>query len=182
MEFFRRAIRQIKTQLGILTTSQRMVVILLLVVMCGAVVWMIKYAGQREMVPLLNQPLEEKTLQSIVNKLDGWEQEYEVKGDRILVPKADQKKLIARLSYAGALPEDTSLNWTLMTEGADIWTPQSVREDTKLIVKQAELARIIALYPDVESAQVVINKAKDRRLSNIQPSASASVYVKTSGR
>ena len=104
MEFFRRAIRQIKTQLGILTTSQRMVVILLLVVMCGAVVWMIKYAGEREMVPLLNQPLEEQDLQSIVNKLDGWEQEYEIKGYRILVPKADQMKLIARLSYAGALP------------------------------------------------------------------------------
>ena len=181
MEFFRRAIRQIKTQLGILTTSQRMVVILLLVVMCGAVVWMIKYAGAREMVPLLNQSLDEQDLQSIVNKLDGWEQEYEIKGDRILVPKADQMKLIARLSYAGKLPEDTSISWALMMEESDIWTPQSVRDDKRLIIKQTELARIIALYPNVESAQVIINKSKDRQLSNIKPAGSASVYVKSSG-
>jgi len=180
MEFFRRAIRQIKTQLGILTTSQRMVVILLLVVMCGAVVWMIKYAGEREMVPLLNQSLDEQDLQSIVKKLDGWEQEYEIKGDRLLVPKADQMKLIARLSYAGALPEDTSIGWALMMEESDIWTPQSVRDDKRLIIKQTELARIIAMYPKVESAQVILNKSKDRTLSNIKPAGSASVYVKTS--
>lgn len=180
MEFFRRAIRQIRSQLGILTTSQRMVVILLLVVMCGAILWMIKYAGEREMVPLLNQSLEENVLQSIVNKLDGWEQEYEVKGDRILVPKADQKKLIARLAFAGALPEDTSISWALMMEESDIWTPPGVREDRNLIIKQTELARMIAQFPGVESAQVIISPAKDRRLNNVQPAASASVSVTTS--
>jgi flagellar M-ring protein FliF len=180
MEFFRRAIRQIKAQLGILTTSQRLVVILLLIIMCGAVLWMIKYAGQREMVPLLNTSLAENDLQSIVSKLDGWEQEYEVKGDRILVPKSDQKKLIARLAYDGSLPEDTSISWITMMGESDIWTPPGVRDDRNLIIKQTELARIIAQFPGVETAQVIINKAKERRLSNIQPPASASVSVTTS--
>ncbi|MBN1846424.1 MAG: hypothetical protein JW810_12115 [Sedimentisphaerales bacterium] len=177
MEFFRRTIQQIKLQLGALTASQRLVVILLLVIMGGAIVWMIRYSGQREMVPLLDQPFAENTRQRIVTTLEGWDQSYQLKGDRILVPKTDQKKLLARLAYAGMLPEDTSIGWSILLEDSDIWTPEYVRQTKKLIIKQTELARIIAQFPGVEKAQVIINEAGKRRLSNVQPTASASVML-----
>ena len=65
-------------------------------------------------------------------------------------------------------------------EETDIWTPSDVRENRNRIIKQTELARVIAQFPNVEKAEVFINDSGQHRLSTMQPEASASVYVKSS--
>ena len=177
MEFFRRTIGQIKTQLGLLSASQKMVCVLLVVIMIGAFFWLVNYSAQREMVPLFDQSFTEVQLRPIVNKLEGWGEDYLLKGDRILVLKSRQISLIGRLNYANVLPEDTAMGWSSLLEDVDFMTPAFVHEDRKLIKMQQMLGQAIAEMPGVESAKVFINQGSKRRLSNLTPNASASVMI-----
>jgi flagellar biosynthesis/type III secretory pathway M-ring protein FliF/YscJ len=179
MEFLRRIIGQIRSHLGQLTVSQKLVFVLCIVVIGGAIWQLSRYASQRETVPLLNQDFAEADLNRIVNKLDGWDEKYQIKGGKILVEKSRQRQLLARLAYAESLPRDTSMGWSDLLENSDIWTPESVRENRKLIVMQMMLARAIEDgWPEVEKAEIFINKGSQRVLSSVQPMASASVMIK----
>lgn len=184
MEFLRRNIALIKIQLGALTASQRLVVILLLVIMCGAIVQMVSYARERELVPLFRRDIPEDKLNRIVDQLEAWEEQYTTKGQRLLVPKSRQKKIIARLAYKELLPDDTSESWSFILEDSDAFVPDSVRENRNLVILQMALARsIVDGWPQVQDAEVFINKGSQRRLNNITPVASASVSINlVSGR
>ncbi len=177
MEFLRRILKQIQGQLGALTISQKMVIVLLIGFMCVAIWMMADYAAQREMVALLDQPMDTASRERILQKLDTWGEKYELKGETILVPKSRQRKIYAMLIYAGALPEDTSVGFLSLLDDADIFTPESVRDDKRLIVKQVELGKILEMMPGVASAKVIINAGDKRRLNNITPVSSAMVTV-----
>ncbi|MBN2374900.1 MAG: hypothetical protein JXD22_00765 [Sedimentisphaerales bacterium] len=153
---------------------------MLLVTITVSIIWMVGYVSDQEMAPLLNQSFSESEKSRILDKLEGWDQKYQVKGDRIMVPKTEVRSLIARLGFAGLLPEDTSGGWSLLLEDSDIWVPESVRQDKRLIALQTELASCIAQWPGVEKAQVIINHGGKRRLNNTTPVASASVMVQLS--
>ena len=66
MEFLRRAIQQVKRQLKGLGISERLVLVLLLVIMCGAIYVMVQYSSQRQMVPLLDQSISENARMRII--------------------------------------------------------------------------------------------------------------------
>ena len=179
MEFLRRILRQIKTQLGSLKWSEKLSIFLLVVVGFIGILWIAEYSAQQEMTPVLNQALSEQEMARITQKLDNWEQEYSIKGDRILVPRDQQRKLLFRLANAEALPQDITAGWNSLLEDADIWTPESVRESKELIVQQTMLAlAIVNGWPEVEKAEVFINKGSKRRVGSITPEASAGVSVK----
>lgn len=177
MEFFRRILVQIKSQLGGLTVAGKLNLVLLaaFVVICSWLV--VRWSAEQTMVPLLNQSFSEVELQQIVQKLDSWQEEYAIKGDRIIVPQSRQKTLLAKLAYAEVLPQDTSTGWSSLLEDSDIWTPDSVRENKKKIILQKMLALSIAEWPGLAKAEVFINEGSQRRLNNITPAASASVTI-----
>jgi len=177
MEFLRQRIKQIQGQLGALTLSQKMVIVLLVGFMCVAVWMMVDFAAQREMVPLLDQPMDAASRERILLKLETWGEKCELKGETILVPKSRQRKIYAMLIYAGALPEDTSVGFMSLLEDADIFTPESVRDDKRLVVKQVELGKILEMMPGVASAKVIINPGGKRLLNNVTPVSSAMVTV-----
>ena len=177
MEFFRRTAAQIKSQLAGLSTASRIAIGALLIIVCICVAWMANYAGQRQMVPLLNQSFTEDERARIIEKLD--DQDYKLVGDRILVPQSKQRRLIAKLSLAEVLPKDTSAGFASLLEDNDIFMPQAAREVKELVVLQNELAAIISRYPNVAQAEVVISPSPQRRLMGVTPAATASVDVRT---
>lgn len=182
MEFLRRILSQIKSQLGGLNTSQRLVIVLLLVIMTGAILMMVNFVADRERVALLNQSFDQESLQRIVHQLDMWQEDYHVEGDRIWVAKSAHKRLIAKLGYAEALPQDTSAGWSILLEDSDIWVPESVRLNKKRIALQVELASAISTWPGVHKVRIFINEGDKRRLNNQLPRASASVAIETSSQ
>ncbi|MBN1436472.1 MAG: hypothetical protein JW936_05305 [Sedimentisphaerales bacterium] len=182
MEFLRRITAQVKGQLAGLTTSQRLVIGLLIVIMVGAVWWMVSYSATREMVPLLNQSFNEDEMARIVNKLDGWMVDYEIRGDMLFVPKSESRALLYRLTAEQVMPEDTSIGWSYLVENTDLLVSSAVHQDRRLVVLQSELARMISNGPGVRSAQVIINPGSDRRVGNIAPPASASVTIEMASR
>ncbi len=178
MEFLRRTIKQIKAQLGGLTLSQRLVIFLLVVIMGGAVYWMVEHASRQEMIPLMNQPFTPEEINKITQQLDFWEVQYKVDSDRIMVPRTEQRGLIYRLSGQDMLTGDKSAGWESLLEDSNIWESESHRADQKRVILQMELSRaLVKGWPEIEKAQVFINEAGERRVSNITPVASASVMV-----
>ena len=107
------------SQLGQLTASQTIAIVLLVVVMCGAIWVMTDFAAQREMVPLLNQQMSQTSRSQIIRKLETWDEQFELKGEIILVHKSKQRKLLAMLLYEGLLPEDTSVGFLSLLEDTD---------------------------------------------------------------
>ena len=178
MDFLKRAIAQIQTQLGVLTVSQKLVFVMCVVFIFAACWWMVDYSSSRQMVPLFENGFTDTQMRPIVNKMDGWGSHYKITGDRIEVLASEKRELMSRLSLADVLPEDTTFNWSTLVDGADMWTPESVRQDRKTIVNQAMLAREIMKMPGVQDATVFINKGSKRRLNNITPVASGSVHIK----
>ena len=179
MEFLRRILKQITGQLGDLNTSQRLIIALLLVIMAGAIMMMVRFAAERETVPLLNQSFTEDELSQISNALAAMGEDHEVRASQIWVAKSRQRQIIARLGYNQVLPKDTSTGWELLLKDTDIWTPDTVRKDKKKIILQMELARDISSWPNIENAKVFINEAGRPKVSDLYPAASASVSIET---
>ena len=177
MQFLNRLLGQIKAQLGNLNTSQRLVILLLIIVMIGAVWWGIDYSAQRETVPLLNQSFAEDEMIRVTAALDRWMVDYDVRGDRIYVPRSQQRTLIYKLGAEQALPKDSHSTWTALIENTNLMVPESVRADKRLVVRQIVLADAIATWPNVASVQVILNPGDQRTLSRYTPAASASVTV-----
>ncbi|MBN1766790.1 MAG: hypothetical protein JW860_16165 [Sedimentisphaerales bacterium] len=181
MEFLRRIIKQIQAQLKGLRFTDKLAVGLLLIIICGAVLWMVNYSSRQEEVPLLDQAFAEDARGRIIQRLESWNEKYRVEGDRIIVPVSRRADLVALLSYEELMPEDTSVGWQSILQDTNVWTPESVRDKKDKIVLQVELARTIAKFPGVRKADVFINTGGKRTLSNHLPAASASVAVQTSG-
>jgi len=182
MEFLRRLIQQVKTQLTGLKTSEKMVIALLLVIFAGAVYWMVQYAAEHEMVslPQMSAATEEQR-NVIIQHLDTWGEEYQIKGNLIEVPKSREETVWARLASVEALSSEAIAGWSNLIEDTNIWMPEASRKDKKIVVLQIELASTISRFPYVNKADVFINPGGKRLLSNQTPAASASVWVQTTG-
>lgn len=181
MEFLRRTLEQIKKQLGALTFSQKTVIGLLGVLMVIAFAWMSNYSSLQEKMPLLNQSFTEEVQGKIIQKLDSIDEPYEIKDNRIMVLRKNQKKLLATLWYEELLPEDTSMGWQSLLSDSSPWSTTQARDQQYIITLQMELARTIKNFPGVDKAEVFINKGDKRRLNNTTPEASASVSIEMAG-
>lgn len=181
MEFLSRTIAQIKTQLGMLTGSQKLVCLLLVVIIIGASVWMVRYSADREMVPLFNESLSESQLRPVISKLERWGVEYELNGDVILVPKVELRTISNRLYYADVLPGDTTMGFGALLENGDIFSTPSQQDDKRWVILQSQLGVMITRLPGVEKARVIINMGSKRTISNISPLPSATVVVTLRG-
>jgi len=178
MDFLRRTIAQIQSQLGKLTTSQRMVIILLVGMLFIGAFWAANYSSKQEMAPLLNQSLTTAEIAAISGKLDMWDVKYKLVGDRIHVASGNVRPVLYRLTADQSLPKDTHIGWDSLVEETNILIPESVREDKRIITRQLVLAdAIVNTWSGVRSAQVIINPGSKRTLNNIAPVASASVTV-----
>ena len=182
MEFLRQLIGQVKTQLKGLGVSEKLVLILLLVIMCGAVYVMVQYSSQRQMVPLLDQSISENARMKIIRKLKGWNERYQEQGDRIMVPASRRDDLFALLAYEELLPSDTSVGFmSILKEKGNIWMPEYQHEDRKKIYLQMELARSISKFPVVRKADVFITVDNKLSINRVGPAASASIRIETEG-
>ncbi len=179
MDFLKRAIEQIKAQLKNLTLSQKMVLALLMVIMAMAIFWMTQYSSRQEMVPLVNQQLSAEERTRIVNRLNQLNKEFVEEEGLIKVALTEHRDILGFLASEELLPADTSVGFNLLLEDVDVFTPEYVHNQKKVIALQMELASTIQHFPGVAKAKVFINEGNKRRLNNIRPIASASVSVET---
>ncbi|NLE29444.1 MAG: hypothetical protein GX629_07240 [Phycisphaerae bacterium] len=178
MDFIKKQLEQIKEHLGSLSTSQSLVIFLLVVMIMVALFWTIYQTSKPPMVPLLDQPLTETEAASYENKLENWDVTYRIENNKILVKRQDRDRLIARLGQVNALPADMSESWKKLITESDMWITQEDRQNRWKLALEQRLGQIIQLMDSVQKAYVIINPGSKRILSD-GPSSdpSASVYM-----
>jgi flagellar biosynthesis/type III secretory pathway M-ring protein FliF/YscJ len=181
MEFISKYLVQIRETLKNLTISQKMLIMMLLVVMGAAMFWMVSYTSKPQMVALIEQNMTDAEIGTMENRLDQWDIYYTVEGGKILVRRQERDRLLARLGQISALPTDMAESWKKMVlEDNTMWLPQEDRMNRWKLALEQRLAQIIKMMDDVATANVIINSGSKRLLSDgpsSDPSASVSIIM-----
>jgi flagellar biosynthesis/type III secretory pathway M-ring protein FliF/YscJ len=178
MEFIKKQLEQIKEHLGTLTTSQRLVIYLLVVIIFIALFWTIYQTSSPSMVALFEKTLTDSEIATYENKLELWDITYRVEGGKILVKRQELDRILARLGQNNALPSDMSESWKKLILDSDMWISQEDRQNRWKLALEQRLGQIIQLMDGVQNAYVIINNGSKKLFSD-GPSSdpSASVYL-----
>lgn len=178
MDFLTKYVAQIRGYLVGLTVSQKILIALLVVIMMVAIFGVVAWSGKPEMVELLPQNLSSEEISTITSYLKGKHQ-YEVSGQKILVPIERAYVIRGELAAAQALPKDTTAAFTALTNQNDWIMPDASAERRWNLAKQEVLAKVIRNFPYVSDATVMIAKGERAGLGRNAVPTSASVWVKT---
>ena len=178
MAQFRQMLSMIQAQLGRLTSSQKLLMASLAVIMLMTLFLVTQYAGRTQMVELLPGAGADQQ-QRAIEVLQVAGVEHRAVGGNVLV-RADQKHLaLAQLSQGGALPADASLLFANIVEKQSWATSADQRRQMERLALQNELALTIGQFDGVRSAKVLIDAPEPIGLGATarRPTASATVFT-----
>ncbi|MFQ5489586.1 MAG: hypothetical protein ACE5GE_02590 [Phycisphaerae bacterium] len=178
MEALRQLLHGLGRQLGMMSRSQQMVVVLCGVIVAGSLLWLTQWSARPRLVPLLDQPMTAEEMSAAVAQLQAMRTDFEEVGDRIFVKPGERRRLQRELLTRGGLPQDTSLGFENLLKDQSPFQPESINRRNFQIALQNELAAVIAEDPTVSRATVFINASSQRKLgarSNLVPTASVDV-------
>ena len=180
MDLLRNQLARIQQQLSGLSASQKMLTASLVAIMVMTLLWMGRYAGTAEMVPVLDQPLQSHEIKPILTQLSAGGIEARLIGDRVMVPAARRNDALGLLALEQVLPQDTS---KAMLEIAKQINPLSSPTDTSRMwnigLQSAVEHAIRTSLPGVASAIVIIDPTRVQRVEgSIEPSAMVVVKMR----
>ena len=179
MDAIKQQLLRIQEQLGGLSATQKMLTATLAAVMVMTVLWYGRYAAAPEMAPLLDQPMGMEDLSRIKGYLAGNHITYRLEGDRIFVPADRQLEALIDLGGHNMLPKDTSRGFDEIITKMTPWDGQARTRAVLEHGKEQFLSQILASFPNVATADVVINTVEERRIGGgLKPSASVRVRTK----
>ena len=160
-----------------LTTTQKMALSGLAVVLVLGVIAAIWFAGEREMATLYTN-LDEKQAGRITEDLRTRQIAYELAagGTTILVPADQVYELRLQMATSGVMG-NTSTGYELIEQSEFFGMPEDVIEVTKKRMLEGELARSVASFDEVAAARVHLALPKESLFVEDQKPASASVIV-----
>jgi flagellar biosynthesis/type III secretory pathway M-ring protein FliF/YscJ len=178
MDAVKAQLDRIRQQLAGLTATQRMLVGTLVAVMVLTLLYWGKYAGNPEMVPVLDQSLNEDEIGRIDMALEGRGIPHSVSGGKVLVPADRKMEVVADLMFQQMLPRETRSAFEEMSKQISPFGGPSERDANYNHATELTLAQIIRRFPGVGDAQVIINPKSERRVENsIVPTAT--VFITT---
>jgi flagellar biosynthesis/type III secretory pathway M-ring protein FliF/YscJ len=135
------------------------------------------------MVPLLDQSFSTDEVAQITTHLDARGIRYSVSGDRILVPSDRQTEELADLGYSHLLPQRTNAGFDEIVKQMTPWDPADKTAHLWTEAKQRTLATVIAGFPNVRDAAVVIDPRDERRFDgpDVMPTAMVSITTNAGG-
>lgn len=177
MEFFRRYLTQIKAQLTGLTVSQKLLIGLLLVVMAGAIFFTVTLSAKPDMVVLIPQAMTSEEINQVEMNLKG-KHEYQVQGDKILVPAEKAFAIRGELFAAQALPKNITVAFAELIKANHLFDTESNTVRQWNYATQETLTRMLRYFPYIEDGTVIIAKGERAGLGRDGVASSASVTVK----
>jgi flagellar biosynthesis/type III secretory pathway M-ring protein FliF/YscJ len=179
MDVVKAQLDRIRQQLAGLTATQRMLVGTLVAVMVLTMLYWSKYAAVPDMVPVLDQSLNEDEIGRIDLALEGKGIPHSVAGGKVLVPADRKMEIVADLMYEQLLPRETQNAFIEMGKQLSPFSPQSAVEATYNQATQMTLAQVIRRFPNVADAQVIINPRSERRIGDsIVPTATVALTLR----
>lgn len=179
MEFLAKQFRQIGMHLGGLTGSQRLALLLCVVLLVLGSVWLLQWSGQAEYVPLLDQPMSAEELAGIENQLRSSGQTFRTSGGQILVRGDDRTRLQGVVAQAGLLPSDTSIGFNKLISESNLWIPREESRWQRKIALGNELSKVLTHFDGVAEARVFLDQAERRTFGEPASGTTASVFLKT---
>lgn len=177
MEWVKRWWTQIQAQLGELTVSQKLLIGTLLIVIPMMLWLVVQYAAEPQMVPVLDQPMDSSQRARITSYLDSRRIDYEMVGDRIAVPVDRRLDVLASLQMQKLLPEDTTTGFDKIIENQSWWQSSEQNRQLYLIAKQKVLSRVLAAYPWIQDATVIVSRPQNQGFGSTSQRPTASVNL-----
>jgi flagellar M-ring protein FliF len=176
MQWLKNWMAQIREFLAKLTTSQKLLIGTLSVVILAALIMVALYAGRADMAPLIDRGLTPEQRTAVVDYLQTRGIPYDVEGDRVLVPQGRRVDVMAALQ-ARQLVEDDAANFATLVEKQSWWQSNEQNRQMYTIALQSELAAAIEEMRGVEHAKVIISHPKVRGFGRTHHRPTASVNV-----
>jgi flagellar biosynthesis/type III secretory pathway M-ring protein FliF/YscJ len=180
MDLLKAQLDRIQKQLGGLSATQKMLTAALTAIMVITVVWWGRYAGEAEMVPLLNQSFTTSDLGRIQGRLDEKGIKYTTSADKLLVPSDRRMEILSDLTYSRLMPHSTQEGFDSMLKQMSPFDPEDKQAKLWNHSKEMLLAQIIGSFPDVVQADVMIDPKSVPRIGegSIEPSATVNISLR----
>lgn len=178
MELVRRYLVQIKSQLMGLTISQKLLIGLLGVVMIATIFFTVIWSAKPQMVPVIPQAMSPEDINKVEMYLKG-KHEYQVSGDKILVPVESAYAIRGELMAADALPHDLATAFASMIRESSPFTTDAMNTRAWNNALQIELTRWLRSFPYVSTGTVIINTGQQSSLGRKAIPSTASVAIQT---
>ncbi|HHN77815.1 MAG TPA: hypothetical protein ENK11_03945 [Phycisphaerales bacterium] len=175
MEQARKVLAEIRTYLGKLSVSQKLLIASTAVIAVMALFLVSRYAAGPEMQPLTGLGGADST--SIVVSLEAAGFHPRVGSNGVEIPEKERTAAIAHLSESGELPDDTTILFNNLLSKQDWRNSREQHRQQYLFALQNELARVIRKFRGVRDAQVIIDAPERQGLGRVSRSPSASVTV-----
>ncbi len=177
MELIRKYFSRIKAQLVGLTISQKLLIALLGVVMLGTVFFTVIFSARPQMVPLIAQSMSAEEINRVEMVLKG-KYDYQVSGDKVLVPAEQAYSIRGTLGGAGALPKDLSTAFSKVAQDTNPFVTESMKSRQWNNAIQEELARWLQGVPYLDAGNVIISMGQPGLLGRPAMPSTATVYVR----
>lgn len=177
MERLQQLIKTIQTQLGLLNASQRVAIGLSAAIVMGSMLWLLQWSTEPEMVPLVGHDFSYEELNAAEEALRASNTAYKIQGLRIYVHESEQANVKRILYSAQALPQERLFDMEAAIKDMNPFQSPESRAYAQNYAKGNELAKIIATYPAVRKASVLISPSSKRRFGGESDVPSASVVV-----
>lgn len=179
MEFVSAHARQIAEQLRGMSTSQRIAILLLVVVLLGGMWGMIRWGSEPDWILLLDQSFSPSEIQSVQSELRLAGISTRVQGDRVQIQGADddRQRAQALLSERGALPSDTTLGYASLVKQNSVFIGEQRSRWMESRGLEAELSGVLRNFQGVRDARVLVTVPQKRGFSRQDSAASASVAL-----
>lgn len=177
MERLRQLLTQIMQQMSVLSVSQRVAIGLCAALAAFSVLWLVQWSTTPQMVPLVGTDFTYDSLDAAEAALKTSGIDYQVVGTRFLVKPADRYNALRVVYAANALPEGSLFDMASVVNDPNPFQSPEARDYAQNYAKGNELAKIIATYPFVRKASVLLNPKSKRRLGQPGDEPSASVAI-----
>jgi len=180
MDFLKAQLDRVQRQIAGLNATQKMLTASLVAIMVITIVWWGKYAGEAEMVPLLNQSFSADDLGRIEEWLQDNQIRYLPSGDKIMVPSERRMEVLSRLTYAQKLPQNTEAGFDDIVKQMSPFDAESKQNRLFSHAKDVVLSRIIGGFKDVAQADVMTDGTNISRIGpgSIEPTATVNIILR----
>lgn len=185
MDFLKNQFQRIQQQLSGLTATQKMLTGALVAIMVMTLLYWGRYAGTADMEPLFDQTLSAGDLGGVQRHLALRGVKFTTgSGGQLMVPADKKIEILADLAFAKALPRSVESGFEQMLVKLSPWASATERDAVYNRAKEITCGRLIACFPDVESADVVIDPTRKREIGmaggGIEPSATVNIAMSES--
>ncbi|MGN6367270.1 MAG: flagellar M-ring protein FliF C-terminal domain-containing protein [Phycisphaerae bacterium] len=167
-------------QLAALTVSQRLTIGLLIVIMVAVIFFTVTFSAKPEMVTLIPQSMSAEEINRAEMSLKG-KYEYQVQGDKILVPADKAYQIRGELFAEQALPKDTTTAFAALVRDSNLLETDGMSARKWNVALGTTLANTLESFPYIQDATVIIGMGERPTLGRDQIPTSATVTVKTRG-